>query len=95
MKKLNLFQTHFMKALADIQEQCVVGALYGKHNFSSREDELYALTSEVISRIMELMDGYGCIDVGKLDIICEKTGERLKDNPFIELHDVVGDYIKE
>lgn len=95
MKELNIFQTHFMEALADIQEQCVADALYGKHNFSSREDELYALTSEVIFRIMELVDGYGYIDVGKLDIICEKTGERLKDNPFIELHDVVGNYIKE
>ena len=95
MEGLNVFQIQFMKAVADIQKQCVAGALYGKHDYTSREDELYALTAEVIFRIMELIDGYGHLDTGKLDIICEKTGERLKEKPFIELHDVVCDYIKE
>lgn len=95
MKELNMFQIQFMKAIADVQEWCVIDALYGKHNYSSHEEEMYALTSEVIYRIMELIDGYGYLDIGKLDIICEKTGERLKKNPFIELHDVVCDYIKE
>ena len=95
MKELNVFQIKFMNAVADIQKQCVADALYGKHDYTSREDELYALTSEVICRIMELIDGYGDLDMGKLDIICGKTGERLKENPFIELHDVVCDYIKE
>ena len=95
MEGLNVFQIQFMKAVADIQKQCVADALYGNHEYASREDELYAVTAEVICRIMELIDGYGHLDMGKLDIICGKTGERLKEKPFIELHDVVGDYIKE
>lgn len=95
MKELNVFQIQFMEAIADIQKQCVSDALYGKHDSASQEDEYYALTSEVIYRIMELIDGYRYFDVGKLDLICEKTGERLKENPFIELHDIVCDYIKE
>ena len=95
MDGLNAFQIQFLTAIADIQEQCVADALYGKHEYTSREDELYSLTSEVICRIMELIDGYGYLDTGKLDIICGETGERLKEKPFIELHDVVCDYIKE
>ena len=95
MKELNVFQIQFMKAIADVQERCVFDALYGKHDYASREEEMYGLTSEVIYRIMELIDGYSYLDIGKLDIICEKTGERLKKDPFIELHDVVCDYIKE
>lgn len=95
MKELNVFQIQFMKAITDIQEQCVIDALYGKHDYHSREKEMYSVTSEVIYRIMELIDGYGHSDIGKLDIVCEKTGERLKENPFVELHDVVCDYIKD
>lgn len=94
MDKLNVFQIQFMKAVADIQESCVSGALGRKHDFPSRKEELYALTSEVIYRMMELIDGYGHLDVGKMDIICEKTGKRLKKDPFIELHDVIYDYLK-
>ena len=76
MKELNVFQIQFMKAITDIQEQCVIDALYGKHDYTSREEEMYAITSEAIYRIMELIDGYGHSNVGKLDIVCEKTGER-------------------
>lgn len=96
MKELNAFQIQFMKSVADIQKQSVASALYGKQDRILREEELYALTSEVIYRMMELLDGYGNHSaMGKLDIICGKTGERLKEKPFIELHDVVCDYIKE
>ena len=96
-KELNAFQKKFMQAMVDVQEWCVGDALYGKHSYSSREEELYAVTSEVIYRIMELIDGYGNNghDMGRLNVVCEKTGEKLKENPFIELHDVVCDYIKE
>lgn len=95
MKELNEFQIQFLKAISDIQEQCVSDALYGKHDYVSKEKEMYAVTSEIIYRIMELLDGYGRLNTRKLDIVCEKTGERLKENPFVELHDVVCDYIKE
>lgn len=95
MKELNVFQIQFMKAIADVQERCVIDALYGKHNYASKEEEMYAITSDVIYQIIELIDGYGHSDLGKLDIICEKTRERLQENPFVELHDIVCDYIKE
>ena len=95
MKVLNNFQIQFMKEIADIQKCCVINALYRKHNYTSKEEEIYSITSEVIYRIMELIDGYSNSDIGKLDIINEKTGERLKKNPIIELHDVIDDYIKE
>ncbi len=84
-----------MNDIEDVKKWCVVDALHGKNDYISREDELYALTSEVIYRIMELIGSYGDLYMGKLDVICEKTGERLKENPFIELHDCVCDYIKE
>lgn len=95
MDGLNTFQLQFMRAIADIQEHCVTDALFGKHDYTSREDELYAITSEVICRIMELFDGYDHFGMGKLNIICGRTGEILKEKPFIELHDIVCDYIKE
>lgn len=94
IEELNAFQKKFMQAMVDVQEWCVVDALYGKHNYASREEELYAVTSEVIYRIMELIDGYS-YDMGRLNVVCEKTGEKLKENPFIELHDAVCDYVKE
>jgi len=43
---------------------------------------------------MELLDGYRHSDTGKMNINCEKTGEQLKYNPYIELHDMVCDYLK-
>lgn len=95
MKDINPFQLQFMQALSEIQERCVVTALYGKQAHSSREEEFYALASDVIYRVMELLDGYGPLDVGRLDVLCERTGQHLKEDPFIELHDVLCEFVKE
>ena len=43
---------------------------------------------------MELIDGYGNYNIGRLKVICEKSGEELKNNPYVELHDVICDYLK-
>lgn len=43
---------------------------------------------------MENIDGYGNSKIGRLKVTCEKTGESLKDNPYIELHDMVCNYLK-
>lgn len=94
MNNLNAFQKEFMEALADIQEWSVQLALNQKGN-QSLEDKFYDITSETIYRIMELIDGYGNCNIGRLKVTCEKTGETLKDNPYIELHDVVVEYLKE
>ena len=90
--KLNEFQREFLEALADIQENCIQTAL-------EPDDELlkgkyYEITSEVIIRIMEIIDGYGNQNIGKLKVIREKSGESLKDTPYIELHDIVCNYLK-
>lgn len=46
-------------------------------------------------RILELMDGYGNYSIGKMDIRNTASGESLKDDPYIELHDAVDDFIRE
>ncbi len=93
MDNFNEFQKEFMRTLADIQENCVQMALSQNDN-RSLEDKYYDITSEIIIRIMENIDGYGNPNIGRLKVTCEKTDESLKDNPYIELHDVVCNYLK-
>ena len=93
MKKLNGFQEKFMQEIAAIQEETVQIAL-DANGEDSLQSDYYSITAETIIRIMELLDGYRSSDTGKMNITCEKTGERLKNNPYIELHDVVCDYLK-
>lgn len=90
MKELNSFQKEFMEMLTEIQYQCVQVALCQKKQ--CLEDMLYDVTADVIVAIMENIDGYG--SMRKLDVVCCDTKEKLKQNPYIELHDVVCDYIK-
>ena len=87
--ELNQLQKEFMKMLAEIQYICVQTALCQKKD--CLQDILYDVTADVIIRILENIDGYGSIP--KLDVISNDTGQTLK-NPYIELHDVVCDYIK-
>ena len=94
MDRLNEFQTDFMHALAAIQEEVVQTSLCQNQMHPSLESILYDATYEVIVRIMELLDGYANTDIGKLTVICEKSGERLTQNTNIELHDVVCDYLQ-
>lgn len=56
------------------------------------EEQLYDVTYGVIYRIMELIDGYR--GLSRIDVVLEETGEHLKNNPFIELHDTVPRYIR-
>ena len=91
--KLNAFQKEFMQALADIQEERVQISLCQNEKLKSLENILYDVTYDVIVGIMELFDGYTNTDIGKLEVISEKSGDRLKDNN-IELHDAVCNYLK-
>ena len=93
MKELNTFQRWFMQEMAAIQEETAQIALAEKGDDSLKTD-YYNITAETIIRIMELLDGYRNDDMCKINITCEKNGEQLKDNPYIELHDVVCDYLK-
>ncbi|MPM32442.1 hypothetical protein SDC9_79004 [bioreactor metagenome] len=42
---------------------------------------------------MTFIDGY-YRDNERLEIINTETGEKLKENPFIELHDCINSYLK-
>lgn len=93
-KELNDFQKEFMETLANIQDTCVQIALCQKYENETLEDILYDVTSSVIIDILTEIDGYGNPNTGRLDVICRNTGETLKDNPYIELHDIVCNYLK-
>jgi len=93
MNKLNEFQKEFMESISKIQEETVQIALLKSEN-TFLESNYYEITSEVIVRIMELFDGYGNQNIGKLKVSCEKSDNLLKENPHIELHDVVCEYLK-
>ena len=51
-------------------------------------------TYDMVVRIMELIDGYSGYSSDKHDIINTVTGERLKETPFIELHDMLDGRLK-
>ena len=84
----------FMQEIADIQEETVQIAL-AENGDDSLQSDYYNITAETIISIMELLDGYRSSDIGKVNITCEKTGDRLKNSPYIELHDVMCDYLKD
>lgn len=90
---MNEFQKEFMEALADIQE-CCIQIVLNQNDSQSLEDKYYDITSKTIIRIMELIDGYANRNIGKLKVTCEKSGENLKYNPYIELYDIVCNYLK-
>ena len=54
----------------------------------------FDVTHGMICDMMEMIDGYSSFTSDKLDIVNTKTGERLKQEPFIELHDAVCEFIK-
>lgn len=93
MKEVNPLQDAFFTALASIQENCVQTALCQPDD-RPLEERLYDVTAEVLVRVMELLDGYGKAKTGRLQIISEQTGQRLKEEPCWELHDAVCSYLK-
>lgn len=94
MKQLNEFQKEFMEMLATVQDTNVQVALCQKYDKESLEDILYDVTSNIIIDILVQIDGYGNSNMGRLDVTCKKTGMSLKDSPYIELHDVVCEFLK-
>lgn len=95
----NDYQQRFFKHIASIQETAVEFTL-GDHKLYEHEqcekirELLYDATSNVLVYFMEMIDGYSTFSKDKLDIINSRTSQRLKENPFIELHDSICDYIK-
>lgn len=93
MKTPNDFQKRFLNALGRIQENSVQTALCAADAEETVEDLLYDVTADVIIRIAELLDGYSDCGIGPLEV-CTQTGESLKKDPYIELHDAVCEYLK-
>lgn len=93
MEAQNPLQKAFLEAMASIQEACVQTALCQDRD-APPEEQLYELAGEVILRVMEVLDGYGGPEIGRLRITSEKNGACLKDSPRIELHDAVCAYLR-
>jgi len=65
-----------------------------KINDSSTEALLYEATSAVITDILTMIDGYSTYSKDSHDLVNTVTGQHLKENPFIELHDQIEGYLK-
>ncbi|SHJ56544.1 hypothetical protein SAMN02745136_00399 [Anaerocolumna jejuensis DSM 15929] len=93
MSELNQFQKTILNAIASEQEETVQIAMCQYKDGDDIENLLYNTTYELIAGIMTLIDGYTNDNI-KLDIEDRLTGDRLKEKPFIELHDRIADFIK-
>lgn len=93
MEKYNSFQKNFLTTLGNIQENVVESALCNYKDGDDLENLLLDVTYNVVFDIMLFIDGY-YRDDERLEILNTKTGEKLKENPFIELHDSICDYLK-
>lgn len=97
--EINDYQNRFLEHIADIQESCVEITLaqhkiVEKQQYEEMKSLLMEATYDVIVDIMTMIDGYSGFTEDKLDIINKRTGVCLKENPFIELHDAVCEFIK-
>ena len=85
LSEMNHEQRKFLECMGYLQERCVQSALCCRDK-QDTESLLYDATGRLIADIMAVLDGYDDA-VGQLSV-------RLKEEPFIELHDAVVDFIK-
>ena len=92
---MNELQEKFVDYMVNFQEECVINCLV-EHKCNDKEIEqmLYEATYEMAVSIMELIDGYSKYSSDKHDIVNIVTGVGLKQNPFIELHDILDGHMK-
>ena len=85
----------FVEYMVHFQEQSVVSCL-GEHRCDDKEIEqmLYEATYDMAVSIMELIDGYSGYSNEMHDIVNTVSGVGLKQNPFIELHDILDGHMK-
>lgn len=92
---MNKMQKDFFEYLAGIQEECVeICMCKHKCNDENVKKMLYDVTYDVITEMMVMIDGYSGYSDNKHDIVNTVTGEHLKENPFIELHDQTEGYLR-
>ena len=92
---MNELQNKFVEYLVSFQENSVESCM-AVHKCENEEIRkmLNEATYDMTVAIMELIDGYSGYSPDKHDIINTVTGKRLKENPFIELHDVLDGRMK-
>ena len=91
---MNDYQKSFFKYLAIAQEEIVQIALLNYKDGDDIQSLLYDVTYGAMVEIMLVIDGYSTFSEEKMDIINSITGKGLKENPFLELHDQLEDYLK-
>lgn len=93
---MNDRQRKFLEHIAAIQENCVESCLIEHNRQEDKETKsmLYDATYNITARIMEMIDGCSEYSSDRHDIINTITGEHLKENPFIELHDQLEEFMK-
>lgn len=85
---MNELQRRFFEHMADMQEVCVQCCMIEHKCFDKKVEEmLYDVTYEMATSIMEMIDGYTDYSNDRHDIVNTVTGEHLRTNPDIELHD--------
>lgn len=91
---MNELQKRFFEHLATIQKECVESCMaqYGVTDKKIKR-MLYDITYENTARILETIDGCSDFSCDRYDIINTVTQERIKENPFIELHDQIEMYL--
>ena len=92
---MNDLQNRFIDYLVSFQETSVESCM-AEHKCENEEIRkmLNQVTYDMAVSIMELIDGYSGYSADKHDIVNTVTGERLKENPFVELHDVLDGRLK-
>lgn len=92
---VNEFQKRFFECLAEIQKTDVeVCMIQHGCDEPAVERMLYDVTYRVITDIMEMIDGYSGFSKNRHDIVDMVTGEHLKEEPRIELHDQTEDFLR-
>lgn len=90
----NAEQKKFLEQMAAIQECVVQTALSQYKPDDDIEDLLYEVTYDMLADVFTYIDGYGSACAERMDIINVQTGKGLKQDPFMELHDAIADYLK-
>ncbi len=92
---MNKTQQKFFEHLAAIQDTCVESSM-SEHKCDDEHVKkmLYDVTYEVITEVMTMIDGYSQYSGDRHDIVNMVTGEHLKENPFIELHDQTEEFLR-
>ena len=90
----NPFQQKVLRAIAAQQAQAVELARARYALGDGEADMLYDVTGELLLQVMALIDGYVQGDI-QLDLVNRHTGQRLKEEPFLELHDALAEYLRQ